>query len=208
MLCAIECLLYMEHLEIVCPNTNTPTGEKVLRADVINQGLWCRSTNLFVLNDKGEILCHQRSLEKERMPGVWSTHLGGHVGHGETYESNVQKEMEEEIGVGVPNDQIIPWRTTRIEPARLWVREFVTLLNVDVDQMTPQPGEVEVLRWMKPDEIIKSAKENPEQWCAGTHDFLVEYHCLRAALAVATSTGIIKTDNTLDTWHPLLLPAI
>ena len=165
----------MEELEIVHPETGVSLGSSLPRAEAIATGAWCRSTNVFVLNSKGEVLCHQRSLEKERMPGVWSTHLGGHVGKGETYETNALKEVEEEAGLSVKEEHIFSWRTTRIDSARLWVREFVTISDRAAHEFVPQPGEVQCFEWLSVDEILARAKAEPHMWCAGTHDFKTEY---------------------------------
>ena len=157
------------------------------------------------MNSNGEILCHQRSLNKERMPGVWSTHFGGHVTQGETYESNAQKELSEEIGVHIPLQKFLAWRTTKIDKACLWAKEFTVLLNKDVSEMVQQESEVSQLKWISPQEILKLSENNPEMWCAGTHDFLVEYHCLRAVLSVAQSFGMIETEPQINVWGQLKL---
>lgn len=191
----------MEKLEIVHEETNTPMGLYLPRADAIKQGAWCRSTNVFVLNHKGEVLCHQRSLEKERMPGMWCTHLGGHVSSEETYESNALKEIEEEAGIKLDPKQLIHWRTTKADVTKLWIREFVTLYNVDVKTLTPQPGEVEAFAWKSLKSILEDVKKNPEAWCAGTHDFFIEYHCLRAAIVAADAMGMVQAPKELIHWR-------
>lgn len=191
--------IFMEALAIVHPVTNTPIGT-LPRAQAIQEGAWCRSTNIFVMNSQGQILCHQRSLQKERMPGFWSTHLGGHVSGTESYESNALKELEEESGIVVKAEELIPWRTTRLDKARLWVREYVVHSDKEIHELVPQPGEVERFAWLSPEEILRVSK-NDNQWCAGTHDFMIEYHCLRAAI---TATGQHRGhDDVLHTWHPL-----
>jgi isopentenyldiphosphate isomerase len=191
----------MEALAIVHPETNVPMGT-LPRAQAISEGAWCRSTNIFVMNSKGEILCHQRSMQKERMPGVWSTHLGGHVSVDETYETNALKELEEESGITVKPEELIPWRTTKLDHARLWVREYVVLTDKEIHELVPQPGEVDQFSWMAPSHIIEAAKDN-DNWCAGTHDFMIEYHCLKAALTVAHANGTLTSDVDLQTWHPV-----
>lgn len=197
--------IQMEKLAIVTAENNNPTGIFLSRADAIRQKAWCRSTNIFVLNSKGEILCHKRSVLKERMPGVWSTHLGGHVSHDETYEQNASKEMHEEAGIFVAPDQLIPWRTTSIQSAHLWVREYVTLFDGDLSELVPQPGEVDEFAWKSADEIIKAAKADPTKWCAGTHDFRTEYQCMRAALTAVGAGGRFKMPALLQTWNPPVL---
>ncbi len=190
----------MEQLEIVHEHSGELVGTVLPRAEAIEQQAWCRSTNIYVMNSKGEILCHQRTLNKERMPGWWMTHLGGHVGVGETYESNAWKELHEEAGVWVQPHEIISWRTTKIPSARLWVREYVVLLDKELHEFKAQEGEVEQFAWKSPQEILKEV-ENGGNWKAGTHDFWVEYHCLRAALATAQAHGIMELPKETHVWH-------
>lgn len=193
-----------ERLDIVCEETGHPLGHALPRHEAIATQAWCRSTNIFVVNSKGEILCHQRSLNKERYPGVWSTHLGGHVGTGETYETNASKEVEEEAGIRAHPSRLIHWRTTRINRARLWVREFVLLHDAAVESLIPQPGEVEQFLWLSPEEILRQEKENPSLWLAGTHDFQTEYYCMRAVLNAVHAVGAMNVPQEMHSWHPVV----
>lgn len=192
----------MEILATVHPHTNELTGS-LPRAEAIQSQAWCRSTNIYVMNHAGEILCHQRSLQKERMPGVWVTHLGGHVGADESYLDNAHKELAEESGIQLDQTALIPWRTTKLEEARLWVKEYVVLIDAAAHKLIPQPGEVEKFSWFSPQDILALSEQNGDQWCAGTHDFKVEYHCLKSALTVAHANGTLTPDIDLQTWHPL-----
>jgi isopentenyldiphosphate isomerase len=198
----------MEMLQIVHASTGEPTGEALPRAQAIAQLAWCRSTNVFVMNSQGQVLCHQRSLAKERLPGVWSTHLGGHVGGDETFETNAQKELGEEAGIDSTNMTLIPWRTTRIDGHRLWVREFVTLDDRAAHEFVPQPGEVEAFAWHTPEEIVAMSTANPKGWCAGTHHFASEYYCMRAALFAAHTLGALPVPQHLHSWVPALAGAM
>lgn len=197
----------MELVEVVHAKTGLPTGATLGRLEVIQQAQWCRSTNVFVMNHQGEILCHQRSLNKERLPGVWYTHVGGHVGIGETYETNALKELEEEAGIKVRADQLITWRTipvektTRVSPVRLWMRDYVVLHNAPLEEIYPQAGEVEQFAWKSFSAIMAAEKAEPTKWNAGIHHFTIEYYCLRAALIAAHQSGIIALPNELHVWQ-------
>ncbi|HTK05374.1 MAG TPA: NUDIX domain-containing protein [Candidatus Eisenbacteria bacterium] len=191
-------------LHIVHPETGEPVGGPIPRAEAIARGAWCRSTNVFVLNSDGQVLCHRRSTRKERLPGAWMTHLGGHVGAGETYETNARKELREESGIFAGPSRLLPWRTTRIEHARLWAREFVTLSDVGIDELVPQPGEVEEFRWLTLDQVLRAAADAPETWCAGTHDFRTEYQCMLAALNVGDAAGVMALPRGLQVWNQAL----
>ena len=191
----------MEFVDIVHPETGESLGAPLSRAEAIAQRAWCRSTNVFVLDPEGRVLCHRRSALKERLPGVWSTHLGGHVAVDETYESNALKELQEESGIAAHPSSVLPWRTVRIDHARLWAREFVTVSDLPESALVPQPGEVDEFRWMELDEVITNAAADPKGWCAGTHDFRTEYHCMRAALGAADALGAIAVPRGLLTWQ-------
>jgi isopentenyldiphosphate isomerase len=192
----------MEKLQIVHGSTNEPTGLILNRAEAIANKAWCRSTNVFVLNAQGHVLCHRRSEEKERLPGVWSTHLGGHVNESETYETNALKEIEEEAGIVADKSELLAWRTSPIEHARLWVRDFVLFRDLPVHQFVPQEGEVDEFQWMHVGEIIERATKQPDIWCAGTHDFRIEYACMRAVFTTAHSLGVVELPKTLHSIHP------
>lgn len=170
----------MEKLRIVHPETNKFIGLCLDRDQAIASGAWCRSTNIFVLNNDGQVLCHKRSEKKERLPGVWSTHLGGHVNEQETYTSNAIKEVEEEVGIVVDASRLLPWRTSKLEKARLWIRDFLLVYDAPIHHFVPQKNEVDELQWMHAHEILSASEKDPKKWCAGTHDFRIEYECMQA----------------------------
>jgi len=58
-----------------------------------------RVSALQVKNSVGQILLAQRKLTKKKNPGKWGPAVAGTNDEGETYESNIIKEAEEEIGL-------------------------------------------------------------------------------------------------------------
>lgn len=199
-----------EMLQIVDSETGEPTGEHVSRKELFEKKLWCRTTNVFVLNSAGEILCHQRSKNKERMPGAWSTHFGGHVTQGESFKVSAIKELQEEIGIKINAFQLIPWRTSKKENARIWVRDFLTVYDGPIEKLTFQAEEIDAIKWCKPQEINEmldlegsEAVSNDAQWMAGTHDFEHDYQCMRAVLTATIDMGIFGGDfKPLHKWQP------
>lgn len=65
----------------------------------LNQSDIYRVSALWIQNSKGEILLAQRSFNKKNHPGKWGPAVAGTNDEGETYESNIVKEAEEEIGL-------------------------------------------------------------------------------------------------------------
>lgn len=58
-----------------------------------------RVSVLWIINSRGQILLAQRKMNKKYNPGKWGPAVGGTVEESETYESNIYKEAEEEIGL-------------------------------------------------------------------------------------------------------------
>lgn len=197
-----------ELLQIVDEKTGDLIGKQVTRKEVIEQRLWCRSTNIFVMNSKGQILCHQRSLNKERYPGWWMTHFGGHVSGEESYDDNAIKEVHEEIGIEVKPEELLPWRTSRKEESRLWVRDYITIFDGDTSELTLQKSEIEQVKWFSPEQIFAELdNEDTEDgvgWKAGTHNFEQDYLCMRAVLTSALHMGLFSDSfHHMKKWTPL-----
>lgn len=196
-----------ELIHIVDERTGELTGESCPRSEAIANKKWCRTTNIFVMNSKGEILCHQRSLSKERYPGWWMTHFGGHVAGAETYDSNALKEVKEEIGLDIAAEELLPWRTSRKVDARLWVRDYVTIFDGDTSELTLQASEIEKVRWFSPEAIFEKLDtedvDGSSGWKAGTHNFEHDYHCMRAVLTAAMHMGIFSDlFHHMKKWQP------
>jgi isopentenyldiphosphate isomerase len=202
---------HSEKIQVVDEHTGELAGRVVTRAEMFAEKLWCRSTNVFIMNSKGELLCHQRSLAKERFPGVWSTHFGGHLAGEETYEENARKEAEEEIGIAIYPERLLPWRTSRKPSQRLWMRDYITLWDGDASTLTLQKSEIEQVAWFSPKEILEkfdASDDNElavesEEWLAGSHNFNSDYQCMRAVITAAMSLGVFDEEyHHMHKWHP------
>ena len=62
-----------------------------------------RAVHVMVTNSGGEVFLQKRSMAKMIQPGKWDTSVGGHVDPGETYEAAAVREMEEELGIVMPD---------------------------------------------------------------------------------------------------------
>jgi isopentenyldiphosphate isomerase len=197
-----------ELLQVVNPETGEPTGEHVSRKQLYADKLWCRTTNIFVLNSNGEVLCHRRSLDKENYPGAWSTHFGGHIVEGESFKMGALKEVQEEVGLKINPYQLVPWRTSKKTFARIWVRDFITLYDGPLEDLTIQPEEVLEIKWFSPKQILEELDVEGEEgasqvWLAGTHDFNADYQCMRAVITAMMDVGVFGGDfKPLHKWHP------
>ncbi len=167
----------MEKLLIACETDHHPRGS-ALRTDAINNGMWCLTTNIFVFNEHGSLLCHQRSKSKERNPDVWMTHFGGHLAEGETYDSNAQKELFEETGILLEHKNLIPWRVSSLPHSKLWACDYMACITQAHHTLNFDPSEVQKAEWLRLEDIRRLRKN--QLWIAGVHDLEEEIRIMRA----------------------------
>ena len=119
-----------------------------------------RITSLWLGNEKSEVLLAQRAFTKKVHPGLWGPAAAGSVEEGETYDSNVVKEAEEEIGLtGV---EFIPWdKLRRSSSHEYFVQSYIAFTTSDYP-LVKQDEEVEAIKWFSKEELFKTLNENPE----------------------------------------------
>ena len=85
----------------VLNDNGVPTGEIVSREEIHKRGLWHRACLCAIIDCENRILLQQRSLDKDKFPGLWDISVAAHVLHGESAMSTVVREMNEEVGAQI-----------------------------------------------------------------------------------------------------------
>ena len=100
----MEGCLKMELLDVFNEN-NEYLGYSVERSKIHEDNLWHHHVSAWIMNYDGKILLQQRALNKKKNPGKWAK-TGGHVDSGETCEESIKREVYEEIGLEVKDNEI------------------------------------------------------------------------------------------------------
>lgn len=120
-----------------------------------------RVSSLWITDSKGKILLAQRAFSKSNDPGKWGPAVAGTVEQGETYESNILKEAEEELGLqGV---QLEKGRKELHEGEhRFFCQEFSTVVDQQEGDFSINLEEVAAIKWWVEAELRKAVFENPD----------------------------------------------
>lgn len=119
----------------------------------------CRIAGLWLTDNEGNILLAQRAFTKRFSPGLWGPAVAGTVEEGETYESNIIKEAEEEIGL-TGFEFILGPKDKRSSSHKYFIQWF----TIVVDHNYPfkkQDTEVEEIKWFSRKEISELLEKNP-----------------------------------------------
>jgi isopentenyl-diphosphate Delta-isomerase len=144
---------------ILVDKNDNPIGLKE-RKDLLDEDI-CRVSALWLTNSKGEVLLAQRALTKQNDPGKWGPAVAGTVEEGETYESNIVKEAEEEIGLA-PFEPVFFEKIFINTDHKYFCAYFK--LQRDVTEFRIQADEVIAVRWFLPAELHRIAKEKPDMF--------------------------------------------
>ena len=77
-----------------------------MRSEAHKQGLWHRSSHIWVYNDHSEILLQLRSSSKVIFPDKWDVSAAGHIGTGEKPLESALRELKEEIGITANSEDL------------------------------------------------------------------------------------------------------
>lgn len=132
---------------------NNRTSEDIIRI----AGIWME-------NEKNEVLIAQRSKNKKNDPGKWGPAAAGTLEKGETYKSNILKEVEEEIGIILESKDLI-YLGAFYEQAsnQYFVGTFYAKITSD-SKFTLQQEEVEAVRWISWSDLETEVKKYPEKY--------------------------------------------
>ena len=124
-----------------------------------------RVSALWIENSKGEILLARRALSKAHDPNRWGPAVAGTLEEGETYDSNIVKEAEEEIGLkGIKFKKRTKTKIVLVGRIRYFLQWYMVKIDKPLKEFKIQKSEVAEVRWFSKEEIKKKLQENPNEF--------------------------------------------
>jgi len=132
-----------------------------------------RASSLWVMNSRQDILLAKRALRMRQDPGKWGVAVAGTLEDDETYEANIIREAEEELGL--KNIKPVFGLKLRKKGERnFFVQRFNIILDKDISEFKIQENEVAEIKWFTREELKKELAEHPDDFLKGIHDRMKE----------------------------------
>jgi len=158
-----------EYIDIVT-KTGEPTGNKALKSEIHQKGLYHHTVHVWYYTPSGNILLQQRSIKKTIYPLLWDVSVAGHIDAGESLVNAAKRETLEEIGYDVLEKDLIKigvFECFQSYPNGIHDNEFhhtfISKITVDIHDLTPQLNEVEALKFVTMDafkQLLQNSKSN------------------------------------------------
>lgn len=149
--------------KVIIVNKDDEPIELKERGDISKDDIY-RISGLWVTNSKGQALLAQRKLDKKIEPGCWGPAAAGTNEEGDTYETNIYKEAEEELGL--VGRHFKEFRYIKAgEVGNYFVKMYLAVLDLDIEKdIHIQEDEVERVVWVDPIELATNIKKNPSNY--------------------------------------------
>lgn len=124
-----------------------------------------RVSSLWLTNSKGDILLARRAFTKSHSPGMWGPAVAGTNEEGETYESNIVKEMFEELGL----KDIPITKGPKHFVQREWTyfgQRFFATVDRDIKDFVIAKDEIAEIAWFSVEHLKKELAAHPLQFTA------------------------------------------
>ena len=154
------------------------------RAVVHAEGLCHRAIHIFAFNRAGELFLQKRSHLKDTMPLRWDSSASGHVDSGETYLQSALREVEEELGVQLAEEDLE--FVAKLPPIAETGFEFVSLYRTEIkpSKVRLPAAEVDTGEFFSMEQVRTWAGQRPQDFAPG---FL---ECLRALEVEDVGSGL------------------
>lgn len=155
---------FIELIEIVDEEGNY-TGRILPREEIHNRNYLHNEVACFVINDNQEILLEKRSPNKRYSPNKYGL-CAGHVVFGESLKTALVREIKEEIGIKVNENDLTPFgekEYTREDTNSHITYFYYIKLNLKESDFTIQKEELTEVKWFKIEDIKKlvASDNNP-----------------------------------------------
>ena len=158
----------MDELIDILDNQGNLTGRHCLKSIAHKEGLNHATVHIWFYTPEGNILLQQRAATKKIYPLLWDVSVAGHVNSGESLLTAAIREVKEEIGITIGEDdlkKIGVMKSFQSYKSGIIDNEFHTIfiskLNDDIENLSPQKEEVEALKTVSIS-LFKKLLENSE----------------------------------------------
>ncbi|WP_411032025.1 NUDIX hydrolase [Spongiimicrobium sp. 3-5] len=128
------------------------TGQTTMKSNAHQKGLFHPTIHVWFYTKDGQVLIQKRGKDKATFPLLWDVSVAGHVGSGEAIEKSAIREIEEEIGLIISEENLQKIGVFKSEHQHgpnfidcEFHHTYLCKLNVPLTQLKKQDSEVDAL---------------------------------------------------------------
>ena len=160
---------YFFERNVIVDKDDNVIGVKT-RSDIKLDDIY-RVSCLWLRNSKNEVLLAQRSLNKRNDPGLWGPAVAGTVAENETYDSNINREIKEELGLsGIA--LTLGSKILIEDEGKFYNQIFYGLVDRKIEDFALQKDEVKQIAWFNEGNLLSEIKKNPKKFISSMPELM------------------------------------
>jgi isopentenyl-diphosphate delta-isomerase len=154
-----------EHV-ILVDQIDEPIGT-MPKMEAHEKALLHRAFSVFVMNEKGETMLHQRAADKYHSPLLWTNTCCSHQRVGESNIEAGKRRLQEEMGFVTELDELFSFIYKAPFDNGLTEHEFDHVMIGNYGgEPNINPAEVADWKWMKPEDVKTDIEAHPDKYTA------------------------------------------
>ncbi len=155
----------MDELIDILDEQGNYTGKTCLKSEAHKKGLFHATVHIWIFTKDKKILLQKRAPTKKVFPNLWDISVAGHIGAGEKIETAAIREIEEEIGFIIKEDQLIKIGNRKHKISHEngiqdneFHHVFVVELTSNLNELTIQKSEISAIKLYPLDTLTQTRK--------------------------------------------------
>lgn len=165
----------MKELLDIVDEKNNLTGKIAEKSYIHDNGIWHREVACWIMNEKGEILVQKRSLNKQHAPGKWDI-TAGHVKMGEELKKAMIREIQEEVGMKVIEDNLellmIAKREGITTNNNTFQYQYFTYTYKKIEEYKMQKEEVDEIKYISLKDLREIILKRDEEYTFAKREYI------------------------------------
>ncbi|MBQ7933711.1 MAG: NUDIX domain-containing protein [Lachnospiraceae bacterium] len=138
-------------------------GRTIKRGDALGEGEYYVCCEIWIQNSNGQFLVTQRHPDK-KAGGLWEF-SGGGVLAGETTKKAAVRELTEELGISVEENELNLLEV--YQHKNYFMDIYVVNKDLVIEELILQPEEVVDAKWVSRDELLRMIEDKQVVWSVG-----------------------------------------
>lgn len=167
----------MDELIDILDSEGNPTGERCLKSIAHQFGYFHATIHVWLYTKDEKILLQKRAPTKKVFPNLWDISVAGHIGSGEEIMQAAVREVQEEIGLSISEQDLIKIGIRKHQVSHQngiqdneFHHVFISELKVSPDVLIIQKEEVAELQLFDLD-VLKKTKNLENVLLPRFHDY-------------------------------------
>lgn len=172
----------MDELIDILTSEGKPTGKIALKSEAHKKGWFHATVHIWLYTTDKKILLQKRALTKKVFPGLWDISVAGHIGAGEAVLTSAKREVFEEIGLRLNEDDFIKIGTRKHHVSHKngiidneFHHVFMAILKVPLSTLSIQKEEVDAIDLFDVS-VLKSTKNLENILLPKFHEYYVSVY--------------------------------